>query len=52
MTTEVLKLVAIIEVLRIDNGVAVEVSDPRTIDSGGGAMKLEDLLATLDLNIK
>jgi hypothetical protein len=52
VTTDVLKLVVLREVLRICDGVAVEVSDPRTIDSAGGAMKLEDLFATLDLDIK
>ena len=52
MATDVRTLVVIREVLRIDDGVAVEVSDPRTIDSGGGTMKLDNLLAMLDLDIR
>ena len=47
-----LKLLEMRDTLRIDKGVDVEKSDPRTIDSGGGAVKLEGLSAMLDLNIE
>jgi hypothetical protein len=39
------------ELLGIEDGVAVEVSDPITMDSAGGASKLE-VLCSVSLKIK